>query len=134
MALTATIAVTPTVTTINESVNAAITVSNSGGSPVNIVFCQLKSKLTGSTAPGTNTVCATSQPVPLIGQPMVVPAGGSVILPGTYIFFAPSLSLGGVVTTYDCGGTLQTSDGSVFNIAPAATVQINPLPQPVQEQ
>jgi hypothetical protein len=132
MALSASITVTPTVTTINEPVNAAITVSNSGANPVNVVFCQLKSKLTGSTVANTNA--ATSQPVPLIGQPMTVPAGGSVVLPGTYIFFSPSISLGGVVTTYDCGGTIQTSDGSVFNITPAATVQINPLPQPVQEQ
>jgi hypothetical protein len=134
MALSATIAVTPTTTTINEPVNAAITVSNSGASAVNVLYCQLKTHLTGSTSTAVNTAVAVTNPVPLIGQPMVVPAGGSVILPGTFIYFAPSYSLGGVLTTYNCLATIQTSDGSVFNSTPDATVTINPLPQPVQEQ
>src|SRR5271166_2008933 len=134
MALTATITVNPASTTINEAVNASITVSNSGGAAVNIIYCQPKARMTGSTALGeVNTGVAVSQPVPLISQPISVPASGTLVLPATFIFFAPSISLGGVQTTYDCFATIQTSDGSVFNTTSPATATIMPLPQPAQE-
>lgn len=135
MALTATITVSPSSTTINEQVTGAVTISNSGGSPVNVVYCQPKARMTGSVTPGeVNTAIAVSNPVLLVGQPATVPASGTLILPVSYIFFAPSVSLGNVQTTYDCFATIQTSDGSVFNATPAATVTILALPQPVQEQ
>jgi hypothetical protein len=124
MALSATIALSTASAPINQAVNGSITVSNSGGSAVTVLYCEPKAKMTGSASSELNTGLAVSQSVPL-GSPLSVPASGSVVIPVTYVFFAPSGS-----STYDCFGTLQTSDGSVFNPSPAATVTITPIPLP----
>lgn len=124
MAVTATISVNPSTAIINQPVNGSVTISNSGGAPVTLLYCEPKAKMTGSVSSELNTGMAVSQSVPL-GSPMTVPASGTLVVPLTYVFFAPSGS-----STYDCFCTLQTSDGSVVNASPAATVTVQPIPLP----
>lgn len=133
MAMSATISVSPSTAVISQTINGAVVISNSGGSDVNLVFCQPKTKRTSSPSYEINTMASTSQPVPLQGHSVVVPAGGSVTVPISYIFNSPStnqLGSGYGIGTYDCSATLQTSDGSVFEASPAATCTISPLVLP----
>lgn len=132
MAITATISLSPTTVNVNTPTVATLTVSNSGGSAVNVTSVTPDARLTGglySVPPGVAFGLVPLGP----GAPVSVAASGSLVLTFPVIFFAPSGSLslsGGVVvasTTYDVAATIYTSDGAIT--APtAATVTVNPIP------
>lgn len=134
MALSATIAVSPSTVLINQNSVATLTISNSGGANVNVTGVSPQVVFTGAPNYEINGGVAVSN-VPLsAGTNVVVPAGGSLILPFNVVCFSPSTGpIGAGSGTYNVGAVCQTSDGSVFSPT-AATLTVNPLPLPVSEQ
>lgn len=122
--MTATISLSPSTATVNQEVVATLTVSNSGGSTVNVTSID-------PTASQTSAVAAALACSPVgfqtslsgSGGPKVsvpVAGSGSTIFVFSYKFFAPSTNS----STYSCSAVIASDDGSVF--APsAATVTVN---------
>jgi hypothetical protein len=123
MALTATIALAQTPISFNQKSTANVTISNSGGSPVNVV------SLAPQVEPRRQTIVSL---LPQGFAPQyVVPAGGSVVVPFDYICLTPQVAENGnlsqsVPTTYTVGCNIITSDGSSFAPTPA-TQTITPI-------
>lgn len=118
MAMSATIALSSATAKINQVITATLTISNSGGSPVNVTSIQPVLKLTGAPSndfPAANAGVASLGP----GENVTVPAGGTLVMPFGAVFFASSGS-----TTYDVGAVCQSNDGSIFSPT-AATVTIS---------
>lgn len=136
MAMTATIAVNPSTVNINQNVAVALTVSNSGGSPVNMTGIVPTAFFTG--APAIDKAAggaALGQPqLGQSGANVTVPAGGSLVFNWNVVFFAPSTRpvYSGSGGTYDVGAICYSNDGSVFSPT-AATVTVNPLPLPDEQ-
>lgn len=124
MAMSATIAVSPSTATVNQEVVATITVSNSGGSTVNVTQVDPLAFQTGVSA-GSIPSAAVGYQNSASGyagakQLTPVAASGTALIILSYKFFAPSAS----GSTYDIKPILYSDDGSVF--APtAATVTVN---------
>lgn len=109
MAMTATIDVSPATCEVNFPLVATVTISNSGGSAINVTSITLNSKLTG--APSNDyAACALGQPFLGGGATISVPASGSLTFKMGVVFFRDSGS-----TTYDVGAICTSSDGSVFS-------------------
>lgn len=135
MALSASIALTTNTATINQQVNAQLTVSNSGGSSVNLIQIVPHTRKTGSAIQDLNSGVAVSGPSLGPSQNVTIPAGGSLIFPLSYTFFSPSRIQGGGGYgdgTFDCRCLCYGADGSVF-AATAATVTVSPIFQFSQE-
>lgn len=137
MAITATIAVNPSTAYINQNIGVTLTISNSGGSNVNVLGVSPLAYFTGTTAADKNAA-GVALGMPQIGQygaNVVVPASGSLVLNWNVVFFAPSTRpvYSGGGGTYDVGAIVYTSDGSVTSPT-AATVTVNPLPLPAEQQ
>jgi len=125
MAMTATISLSPSTVQINQQINATITVSNSGGSAVNVTSIQMQSKFTGGSQ--ENVGCAFGSPNLGPAAATSVAASGSTVFPVPLVFFAPSTGpIGTGSGTFDVGCIIQSSDGSVFSPT-AATVTVNPI-------
>lgn len=125
MAMTATIALSPSTAKTEQKVTATLTISNSAGYPVNVVTAQGYALPTGAGASNYNTAVAISQIVTGPGSNLVVPAGGDLVKTFSLKFHAPSTGVeGDVVQTYSVSANIISDDGS--NFAPtAATVTVN---------
>lgn len=134
MAMTATISLSPSTVLINQPVNAALTVSNSGGAAVTMTSIVPLVYATGLTAATSAVSCGIGEAPLGPGQVISVPASGSVIFPFSVVFFAPSTGpIGAGNGTFSIGAACQSNDGS--NFAPtAATVTVNPIALPTTEQ
>lgn len=127
MALTATIALSQSSVTIHEPTFAVITVSNSGGSAVNMASISPLVKFTGNS----QILDASSYGAPheLLINPanQSVPAGGSTTFSYELCVHAPSTGVTDTGTgTYDVGAQCYGADGSSF--APtAATLTVHPV-------
>ena len=110
-----------------------LTVSNSGGSNVNVVSAQP----TVTTPQGLPSMAYNlSQPISTVGQGLaqvggsqfnvVVPAGGSVSFTFSVCFFGPLVNGGPTqpASVFMVGANVMTSDGSVFT-PPVLQVDLN---------
>lgn len=127
MAITATIALNPTSgVQIEAPVTATVTVSNSGGSPVNVNEIVPRINFTGDTGPENQ--CSVSAQRALINPAnQVVPAGGSTKYNFQVKFHGPSTKVDDSGSgTYDVSCDVAASDGS--NTTPtAATITVHPV-------
>ena len=120
MAMTATISASPTTALVNQPVALTVTVSNSGGSALNVTSLRGYALPTGGSQPGR--VSANFGKAPLgPGETVSVAASGSQTFLMYVVFFAPS------VTTFDVGCYCQASDGSQFEPT-VCTVTVNVVP------
>lgn len=133
MAMTATISLSPSTALINQTVNAVLTISNSGGAAVVVTSIAPYSFYTGSSVPyhpASNAGVANIGPSANIS----VPASGSQAFAIPFVFFAPSTGQYGAGNgTYSVSAICQSADGSVFSPT-AATVTVNPIALPTTEQ
>ncbi|GEM_PF-5355794 len=129
MAITATISLSATTISKQQKTTATLTVSNSGGSAINVTGIQPRAYLTGSSPPEP---VGAAIGVPALGPGMnvSVPASGSLVFSFDYTFAAPSTGANGQGSgTYSCDAVVYTADGSV-TVPTAATVTVNPLTLP----
>ena len=127
MAVTATIAVSPSTVQIGQKVTASVTFTNGASSAAcTVTGMQPHAIYTGGTEPGQAPVAYGMPNLQANNSQISLAAsGGTAVIPFDLVFFAPStglLSTG--VGTYDVGCQCQTSDGSVFHPT-AATVTVN---------
>lgn len=128
MAITATIALTPSGTVIIEQqVMAVVTVNNSGGSDVNVLEMDPKVKFTGSSSATDGSSVGLGK-VATSGVSSVVPAGGSAKFQFKLVFHEPSVNYDGTAGTYDVSCNIICSDGSLVNPT-AATKRVNQVPK-----
>jgi len=121
MAMTATIAVSSATAKPNKELVVTLTVSNSGGSAINMQSVLTTCVQTGNA--GSIPAAAGFGLAPLgPGQNISVPASGSLILKYGIVFFAPSIG-----TTYSIGAICNSADGSVFSPT-AATCTVSSYP------
>ena len=126
MALTATIALSPSTVKINQPVNAVVTVTSTEASAVTITSIKPYAIYTGATAPMPASVAYGSVNLGPNSN-AVIAASGTATFPLSVVFFAPSTGLySDIAGTYDVSATCQTSSGTIFSAA-AATVTVNLL-------
>lgn len=118
MAMSATIALSKSTASVNMPVNAAVTISNSGGAAVTVTSMQPSMITTGFANDGLPAALGVTALGP--GINLVVPAGGSLILGYTVVAFAVPSQSG----TYSLGAAISTSDGSNFSPTPATLTVI----------
>lgn len=136
MAMTATIALTPTSNVfVGQKIVATVVISNSGGSDVTVSSFEPYYFLTPNSTVFTQTEpIARGKGILAYAQTKTVPASGTLNVNFPIVFNAPSgdLSLSGASvvpsTTWSVGCTIVSSDGSVFKPT-AATVTVNPVQQ-----
>lgn len=132
MAMSATIALAQTPIGYNQQSSANVTVSNSGGAAVTITSFKPQLLATGAPSYQTNIDSRASGPgIQGFAPPLTVPAGGSLVVPFTYVCFSPQVVENGnlsqsVPATYGVGCNIITSDGSSFAPTPA-TLTITPI-------
>ena len=124
MAITATIALSKASVMVNQPVSAALTISNSGGSPVQVNSVTPFTRATGSSDPTTyNSGVALGQALAANGQNLTVPASGSLTLPFQVVPFSTTGT-----GTMDVFALVQTSDGANTEPTPA-TLTVTPFYQ-----
>ena len=117
MAITVTLAVSNTNVTVGEMVDLQITVSNSGGSAVNVTKAMLYMTpnwgyVTNDVRPGNGS--------------WTVPAGGSLILNGAAVAEVTRYPITDQVA-YTFGAMVSTDDGSTTYASPTVMTWVNPL-------
>lgn len=122
MAITASIALSPSTVVINQPVNGVVTVSNSGGASVNVLSLTPTAIPTGGTASLNALSCGFGDAPLSPGFTVAVAASGTLKIPVSYVFYTPSTAS----TTYTLGASVVTSDGAV-TAASTATVTVNAL-------
>lgn len=126
MAMSATISVSPSTAKVNQEVVATLTVSNSGGSAVNVTSIDPSAFQTsiGAAAKACSPVGYQTSLSGVAGPPIrvSVAASGSTIFVFSYKFFAPSTNS----STYDVGAVVTSDDGSVFSPTAATVTVSNP--------
>ena len=131
MAITATITLNHSSITVNQVSIATVTVSNSGGSAVNVLAITPVCTVTATGQPATGSIgVADLGP----GTTVAVPAAGSLTFAFGVAFPAPSNGLLGTTGgTYKVGCLVSSADGS--NVAPtAATLTVsNPAFDPTEQ-
>jgi hypothetical protein len=134
MAMTATLAISPSTVIINQPVACSLTVSNSGGSAVNVLSAQGNVIVHGSSPPDAVESCAIGVINLGPGAVVTVPASGSVTYGFSVVFFSPSTGpIGAGSGTFDIGALISASDGSNF-VPTAQQVTVNPIALPTTEQ
>lgn len=109
MAITAVIAVEPSTASPNQQVAIACTISNSGGSDVEVTGIRPYARVDASNSEATAVNCG--QPPFAPASDMTVPAGGDLVLSWFAVGFKPEVD--GESFVYDMGAVIETSDGSV---------------------
>lgn len=130
MALTASISLDKSSATVGQSINAAVVVSNSGPSNVNILEIIPTCIFTGNPIPVDGSSALLGK-VPL-GSAIspVVPAGGSATFLFSVVVNSPSTGSQDTGTgTYSisCNIIPSDSNGNAFSPASAATVTVHPV-------
>jgi hypothetical protein len=131
MALSATLSLNQTPIGYNQNSGCQVTISNSGGSPVTVETVQLQILASGAPQYDTNINSQYSSLPQGFGQVFTSPAGGSVIVPCSFVIFSPQVVENGnldqsVPTTYSVIANCYTSDGSSFS-SPSQTLTITPI-------
>lgn len=108
---------------LEQEAIATVTVSNSGGSAVNLLSCLLTTCITGNSFALDKTSFAAGDAPLSAGFPVAVPASGSLVLRIPIIYFQPSGS-----TTFDVSANLISSDGSNFSPSSPATITVTTIP------
>jgi hypothetical protein len=134
MAITATLALSLSTLSINQPVACSLTVSNSGGSAINVLSIEPLAYVTGSSPQQNMGACALGVVDLGPGAVVSIPASGSLSFGFSAVFFAPSTGpIGAGTGTFSVSALIATSDGS--NTTPTAqTVTVNPLVLPATEQ
>ena len=129
MAITAAITLsTATMTAPNGVTNATCTVSNSGGTAVNVVGLKPLVNVTGALTRSVAAAHGSGAVGP--GVTVAVPAGGTLTFPFSVICYAPqngTLASPGPNATsqaYDVGANVICQDGSIVD-ASVATVTVS---------
>ncbi len=127
MALTATIALSQSSVSIHEPTQAILTVSNSGGSAINMAQITPLYKFTGNSIILDASSFGSTNSVQINPANQSVPAGGSTIYTWELVGHAPSTKVDDSGTgTYDISAQCYGADGSSF--APtAATLTVHPV-------
>lgn len=121
MSLSATIALSQSSGSIHTPINAVVTVSNSGGSPINITTILPQIMATSDSEPEDAASYSTREAM-ITPYNTSVPAGGSSIFNFATVFHKPSTN-----TTYTVGCMICGADGSII-FPSAATVTITSIP------
>lgn len=134
MAMTASLAISPSTVIINQPIACSLTISNSGGSAVNVLSVVPTAIVHGSSPPDAVESCALGVVNLGPGQVVAVPASGSLTFGFGVVFFGPSTGpIGAGSGTFDIGANVSSSDGSNF-AASGVQVTVNPIAQPTTEQ
>lgn len=123
MAMTASISLAQSTATVNQDILATLTVSNSGGSAVNVTSINPTIVQTSGGAGILSAASACDQNSLAQAGPLTsvsVAAAGSTLFQFTVKAFAPSTN----GSTYSVGAIITSDDGSVFSPT-AATVTVN---------
>lgn len=128
MAMSASIAVSSATAKAGQTVNALMSVSNSGAADVLVMGIEPSTVPNGLTA----QTCAVAQGRPALGGAFnqVVAAGGSATFGWALVFHAPTTSEGlaePASLVYSVGATLYSNDGSVTEATPATVTVTNPV-------
>lgn len=124
MAMTATISLSESTCLINSTVNAIVTVQNTGTPPVQMLSISPNAVLTG-TASSVSTSVGFGNVI-LDGHSFVNGASGTQTYSFSVVPFSPSTGpVGGGAGTFSIGCTCISADGSVFKPT-AATLTVNP--------
>lgn len=135
-AVSANLTAASTTTTINKPVNFNVAFLNGGSSQLTVTNV----KLTATSSANVNTKLPAAFSVWNQGPnaSVTVSAGPNVSTSfgaGQIVFFSPSTGITGSGTaTFQVGGTIYTSDGSVTPITKGASVTVNPIPLPSYER
>lgn len=128
MAMTATIALSPSSTVLTEQkLTASVTVSNSGASAVNITGIQGNAIATGATAATYNSGVSIGTVNTGPNAILSVPAGGTLVKTFDLRFHGPqsgSLTSGSFSDGFSVSALCSSDDGSVFSPT-AATITVN---------
>lgn len=120
MAKTAVVTLSPSTAVINQPVSAVVTVTNGDGTDVNVTGVTPTAFATGlAVATGPISCGAGDVPLPIGSTVNVANTGGTLAIPYSMVFFAPSTAS----TTYSCGAYVSLSDGTLIS-ATIATVTI----------
>lgn len=114
MAITASVALSSATAKPEQKVAVALTVSNSGGSAVNVTGIIPLMGPAGSTKETTSV--ALGKPALGPGMPVSVAAAGSTVFAYDIIAHSPTSGYGLAMPAeqvYDVGATVYTSDGSI---------------------
>lgn len=132
-AVSATATISPSSTTINRPVSVIVAFRNGTASQLTITNVQLTvaSSSGGSTSriPAAFSVWnqGPNASVTVSGGPNVTTSFNG----GQIVFFSPSTGVTGSGTgTFNIGGTVYTSDGSVTAISVGASATVDPIPNP----
>lgn len=128
MAITATIALSSSSIVAEQKTVATCTVTNSGGSAVNVTA--INPTVTPSGATPQSVSVAVGQPPLLPGMPTSVAAsGGTTKFSWDVVPHAPSSGYGSAEPAsqiYDVGALINTSDGSLTSATTSALTVTNP--------
>ncbi len=129
MAITASVALSSATATTGQRVSVALTVSNSGGSAVDVTCIRPMMSPASSTLETTSVAQGT---VPLgPGQTTSVAASGSTVFAYDVLPFAPTSGYGLAMPAsqvYDVGATVYTSDGAVTDATSTTLTVADPIP------
>jgi len=124
MALTATIALSPSTVQINQKVTATVTITSTGAATT-ITGLAPYALYTGSSAPYAPAVAYGQPNLQSSNTQTAIAASGTSVIPFDLTFFAPSTGLLSTGSgTYDVGCQITALDGSVFHPT-VATVTVN---------
>lgn len=135
-AVSATASLSTSTTTINHPIAVTVTFRNGGSSQLTVTNVQLTATSHSNTSAKLPAAYSVWNQGP--NASVTVAAGPNVTTDfgaGTVIFFSPSTGITGSGTgTYDIGGTIYTSDGSVTAISVGGRATVNPIPLPAYER
>jgi hypothetical protein len=125
--LSASISLTTASITVGQVLNATLTVSNSSGTPINVMQILPKVNSTGNPIPMDGSSVAYGD-VPL-GQGFnnVIPASGSATFPLSYSIYSPSTGPSNTGSgTYDVTASVIGNNGEQVSASPS-TVTVHPV-------
>lgn len=114
---------------VEQQVMATVTVSNSGGSDVQILEVGPRVNFTGNPLPVDGSSAGLGK-VPLNGTiNNIVKAGGSSVFLFSVVFHEPSINYDGTAGTYDVNCNIVPLGAPTFNASSSATQQVNQVPK-----
>lgn len=130
MAITASVALSPSTVKAGQQFACTLTVNNSAGAAVSVMGIQPLLYPTGAQASDGQSASAVGVPFLGPGSTVSVPASGSLTFTWSDIVFVPQggyWAQGGTSQTWVAGALVSTSDGALTTATPAnATVQNYP--------
>lgn len=134
MALSATIAVSPSSVQINQKATATVTITSTNSSAVTVQGLAPYAQYTGSSAPFATSWAPGMPNLQANNSAISIAASGTTTIPFDMVFFQGSEGLLNAGSgTYDVGCQINTSDGSVFHPT-AATLVVTNISFPTSQQ